>query len=355
MPDISILQPTVLKGVVEKFKAPEKLTLLNLVPQVSHPFPSVTWEVLQGARAIADLNVPNSEANIVPQRGRAQQSASFTYIREKKNFTPTTVLWMRKVAETVGDLAILQNAEAAIAREIEDLSVRADNRAEWLLWQALTGELSYDDPKTGVTFDVDYKYQASHKPTGSSWSSDTASDIVDDIRAWKKLIRRDGLVEPTTVFTSEKNFNRITKAFLAAGASTGIGDETTNLLTDRMREQFIGSGSVVTNFMGLDWHIQEATYDGDGSTYSSTALKYPSEGDLFFDEDSLVMGNFSAGRPIELYNGPTADFEAPRNHTGKFVKTWQEKDPSGRQALLEWGLMPVITRPEQFVYVADLG
>jgi len=33
------------------------------------------------------------------------------------------------------------------------------------------------------------------------------------------------------------------------------------------------------------------------------------------------------------------------------VKTWEEKDPSGRQALLEWALMPVITRPEQFVYV----
>ncbi len=355
MPDISILQPTVLRGVVEKFKAPEKLTMLNLVPKVDHPFPSVQWEVLQGARPIADLNVPNSEANIVPQRGRAQQSASFTYIREKKNFTPTTVLWMRKVAESVGDLAILQNAEKAIAREIEDLSVRADNRAEWLLWQALTGTLSYDDPKTGVLFNVDYKYQASHKPTvGTAWSTATAGSIVDDIRAWKKLIRRDGQVEPTTVYTSEKNFNYITKAFIAAGAASGPGNTVTSLLTDRMREQFIGSGSVVTNFLGLDWHIQESTYDADNSSYASTSLQYPGAEDLFFNENSLIMGNFTAGRPIELYNGPTADFEAPRNYTGKFVKTWEEKDPSGRQALLEWALMPVITRPENFVYVATV-
>jgi len=233
VPDISILQPTVLRGGVEKFKAPEKLTMLNMVPKVSHPFPSVQWEVLQGARAIADLNVPNSEANIVPQRGRAQQSASFAYIREKKNFTPTTVLWMRKVAESTGDLAVLQNAEQHIARELQDLSVRADNRAEWMLWQALSGNLSYDDAKTGVVIDVDYKYQASHKPTvTAAWSGASVDQIVDDIRTWKTLIRRDGMVDPKDVFTSEKTFTYITQAFTAAGADAHYG----GLLTDRMRE-----------------------------------------------------------------------------------------------------------------------
>lgn len=355
MPDISILQPTVLRGVVEKFKAPEKLTMLNLVPKVNHPFPSVQWEVLQGARAIADLNVPNSEANIVPQRGRAQQSATFAYIREKKNFTPTTVLWMRKVAESTGDLAILQNAEQHIRREIEDLSVRADNRAEWMLWQALTGNLVYDDPKTGVIIDVDYQYRATHKPTGTGWSSDTAVDIVDDIRAWKQLVRRDGVVEPTDVYTTEATFTKVTKAFITAGATSGTGNTTTDLLTDRMREQFFGAGSIITGFMGLNWHIQESTYDADGDAYNSSELLYPGDQTLFLPEGALIMGNFRAGNPIELFVGPSADFDAPRNYTGKFVKTWEEKDPSGRQALLEWGLMPVITRPEQFVYVANVG
>lgn len=357
MPDISILQPTVLRGVVEKFKAPEKLTMLGMVPQTSHPFPSVQWEVLQGARAIADLNVPNSEANIVPQRGRAQQSATFAYIREKKNFTPTTLLWMRKVAESTGDLAVLQNAEAHVAREIEDLSQRADNRAEWMLWQALTGNLVYDDPKTGVLIDVDYKFQTSHKPSpAAGWDSATAMQIVDDIRAWKTLIRRDGMVDPTDVFVSEKTMSNITNAFVAAGAASGPQGSTLGpLLSDRMREQFVGAGSVVTGFMGLSWRIQESTYDANGDAYTSTELLYPSAQQSFFPEDSLIMGNFTTGRPIELFIGPTADHNAPRNYTGKFVKTWTEEDPSGRQALLEWALMPVITRPEQFVRVEDVN
>lgn len=39
MPDIPLLNPVVLRGVVEKFDAPESLILLNKVPKSSHPFP----------------------------------------------------------------------------------------------------------------------------------------------------------------------------------------------------------------------------------------------------------------------------------------------------------------------------
>lgn len=348
MPDISILQPTVLRRVVEKFTAPEKMTMLNMVPQSQHPFPSAQWEVVQGSRAIARPNIPNSEANIVPQRGRASQSHTFIYLREKKIFTPTTLLWMRKVAESTGDLAVLQNAEQHVTREIEDLSSRADNFAEWALWQSLTGTLQYDNPETGVIADVDYMIPTAHKPTpGTGWDSAGPTSIVDDIRAWKKLIRRNGMVEPTDAFVTEATLTKIFNSFVTAGSSAG------GLLSDRMKDEYYTTG-VLPGFMKMNWRIQESTYDGADATYSSTSLRYPSEDTPFLAEDALVMGNFSANRPIELMVGPTADLEAPKNYTGKFVKTWQEKDPSGRQALLEWNIMPVITRPEQFVYVADV-
>jgi hypothetical protein len=67
------------------------------------------------------------------------------------------------------------------------------------------------------------------------------------------------------------------------------------------------------------------------------------------------MGNYTDQRPIEMMIGPTADDEAPDNFTGKFAKTWKDKDPSARQYLLEWNLLPVITRPEQMIYVADVS
>lgn len=347
MPDISILRPTVLLGVVEKFKAPEKMTMLSMVPQRSHPFPTAQWEVVQGARAIARPNVPNSEANIVPQRGRASQSSSFMYIREKKVFEPSTLLWMRKLAENVSDLSVLQNVEQKVTEELEDLNRRADNLAEWSLWQALTGELVYTSAENGVIVDVDYMFPASHKATaGTSWGSATAQQIIEDVYAWKTLIRRNGQVEPRDAFATESTIRRIFKAFTTSGASP-------ELLTDRMREEYFRSATI-SGFMGLNWRVQESTYDSTDASYSSTALRYPSQDTPFLAEDAIVLGNFTENRPIQLMVGPTADHDAPRNYTGKYVKTWVEPDPSARQALLEWNIMPIITRPEQFVYVADV-
>ena len=66
MPDISLFQPTVLLGVVEKFTAPESLTMLNRISKTASPFPTATWDVIKGSRTIGRPNVPNSEAHIVP-------------------------------------------------------------------------------------------------------------------------------------------------------------------------------------------------------------------------------------------------------------------------------------------------
>src|SRR5713226_6431987 len=113
MPDISLLEPMVLRGVVEKFTSPENLVLLNSVPRSPWPFPSVTWDVIKGSRMVAKPNVPNSEAHVVPRLGRSQQSAAFVYLREKKVFEPTTLHWLR----TPGQIAAT-NAELAVLREV---------------------------------------------------------------------------------------------------------------------------------------------------------------------------------------------------------------------------------------------
>jgi hypothetical protein len=125
------------------------------------------------------------------------------------------------------------------------------------------------------------------------------------------------------------------EAFAATAASA-------TLLSDRMKDQYYATG-VIEGFMGLTWTICESVYE-DASHVQT----------LFLPDDAVILGNFTEGRPIELMEGPTADDEAPTGFTGKFTKTWKEKDPSARQFLLEYHFLPVITRPEQFVYVADV-
>lgn len=347
MPEISLLQPTVLRGVVERFTAPESLEMLSRVPTTPNPFPTVQWEIVRGSAAIARPNIPNSEAHIVPRLGRSNQSASFVYLREKKVFEPTTLHWLRQAANGIGDLAN-RRAEEAVMREVADLNMRFDNFAELCLWQSLSGHLVLDYPE--VQADVDYKFLPSHKPTfTTSWATATPSQIVEDVRGLKRLIRRDGRVTAQDAYATEKTIAYIFESFATNGAGSTVAGV---ILSDRMKDAYFQTG-VLPGFMGLNWKPQEATYDADGSSYTANPT-IPGEQTPFLADNALIIGNFTDNRPIELYIGPTADDEAPDGYTGKFAKTWKEKDPSARQYLLEWNMLPVITRPEQFVYVADV-
>lgn len=350
IPEITLLQPTVLQGVIERFTAPEKLTMLSRTPSVDHPFPTIQWEVIRGSRAIARPNVPNSAAHIVPRLGRSQGSASFVYLREKKVFLPTTLHWLRQAANGAGDLAN-RRAEEAVLREITDLNTRFDNFAEYMLWRAFTGSLVLDFPDVQAT--VDYNFLASHKPASvtTSWATATPAQIVEDIRGYKRLIRRDGGVEAREAYATEQTISYIFDSFASRGDASanffgGI------LLSDRMKDQYYQTG-VLPGFMGLQWNVQDSVYDAVGASYSENPTR-PSQETPFLADGSLLIGNFEENRPVELYVGPTADDEAPANYTGKFAKTWKEKDPSARQYLLEWNLVPIVTRPEQFVVVNDV-
>lgn len=331
MPDISLLQPTVLRGVVQKLPRAENLILLNSIPRTPWPFPSAMWDVVRGSRMVAKPNVPNSEAHIVPKLGLSRESASFVYLREKKVFEPTTIHWLR----APGQLAAT-NAEAAVLREVNDLNQRFDNFAEWMCWQMMSGGLiTLDFPDVQAV--INYKWPTSHKPTvGTAWSSATVQQFRSDISAWKRLINRDGRVPATTVYLTEPTLDKVMNIFTRDVNSIAI-------LSDRQKDAYFQSGRL-EGVLGLNWETVEHTYDTDAGVQT-----------LFLPDNALVMGNFTENSPIELYEGPSADDEAPDNFTGKFSKTWKEKDPSQRQVLLEWHCLPVLTRPEQFIYVANVG
>lgn len=327
MPDISLLEPLVLRGVIEKLTAPESLILSSRLPRTPWPFPSVTWDVISGSRMVAKPNVPNSEAHIVPRLGVSQQSAAFVYLREKKVFEPTTLHWLR----TPGELAA-RNAEAAVLREVNDLNQRFDNFVEWMCWQALTGTLTLDYEDVQAT--VDYQLPGSHTATvGTSWATATPAQIRNDIFTWKRIISRDARVAARTVFLTEFTLNRVMNAFA----------DQPLILSDRMRDEFFGSGTL-PGFFGLDWVVVESVYDTDSGVRT-----------LFVADDELFLVNLDDNRPMEIFEGPTADFDAPNGHTGKYSKTLKEADPSAQQILLELHTLPVITRPESILHVVDVA
>lgn len=337
MPDISLFQPQVLRGVVEKLTTPQDLVMLNKLPQTAHPFPTVTWDIVTAARNLARPNVPNAEAHVVSRQTRSQQSASFIYLREKKVFEPTTLHWIR----TPGDIAKVE-AEKAVLREISDLNVRFDLFVEYCIWKMFSGTLSVDVPE-GISVNVDYRLPTTHAnaSAGTAWASATPSSIVDDVRTWKRLVERDAGVAATEAYANEATLAKVFDAFAETGVATTFFGGT--LLSDRMKDEYYKTGTL-PGFMGLAWTTVEQTYVPHAGGSQTP----------FVADDRVILGNLSANRPVELMVGPSADDDAPSGYTGKYAKTWKEKDPSQRQYMLEYNFLPVATRPENWVY-ADVS
>jgi hypothetical protein len=376
VPDISLLEPVVLRGVVEKFTTPETLMMLNRIDQTPWPFPSATWDVVKGSRAVAKPNVPNSEAHIISRLGRSQESAAFIYLREKKVFEPTTLHWLR----TPGEIARI-NAERAVLREINDLNQRFDNFAEWSVWQALGGGITYN--YADVQAVVDYKFPASHFVTpATAWVTNTALgyyttggasgnsgaagnaatlgqantrlnatggtltyatpvSIIEDVRSWKRLLQVHGRVPAKEVFATSVTMAGLMEAWVSATQASTVSIPAT-MLSDRMKDEFYSTG-IMTGFMGLTWSTVEQVFESDLGNLT-----------FFVPDGQLYLGNYTDQRPVEMLIGPTADDEAPDGFTGKYSKTWKEKDPSARQYLLEWHLLPIITRPEQMLVATNV-
>jgi hypothetical protein len=357
------------------------LLLLNRLDQTPWPFPSATWDVVKGSRAVAKPNVPNSEAHIISRLGRSQESASFIYLREKKVFEPTTLHWLR----TPGEIARI-NAERAVLREINDLNQRFDNFAEWSAWQALGGAIQYNYGDVQAL--VDYKFPRSHfvtpatpwvtntalgyyttggataagagtnsgqpgQPTtlGQAQTSLTAAggtityatpvSIIEDVRSWKRLLAVHGRVPAKEVFATSVTMAGLMEAWVSATQASTVSIPAT-MMSDRMKDEFYSTG-IMTGFMGLVWTTVEQVFESDLGNLT------------FFVPDGMIyLGNYTDQRPVEVLVGPTADDEAPEGFTGKYAKTWKEKDPSARQYLLEWHMLPIITRPEQMLVATNV-
>lgn len=327
MPDISLLEPEVLLGVVQRLIPDQTLILMNRVQKTPSDAPYFSWEIQRGSRTMATPNVPNSEAHIVPRLGISAQSASLVYLREKKLFKPTTLHWLK----APGSLTARRNAETEVLKEVTDLNNRFDTFWEYCLWQALQGQLTISGPDVNAT--IDYGFASSHKVTAATpWNTATPSQIIANIKAWQMIIRQDGLVQVKEVFARTETLDLIVQAFAASG---------NNLMSDRMKDTYFSTGTL-TGFMGMNWIPVDHTYGlrtTDGS-YNPV---------FFLPIGKLIIGNLTDNRPFELVQGPSADDEAPDNFVGRFAKTWKEKDPSARQYLMEEQGLPVIYRPEQII------
>jgi len=325
MPELAILEQKVLTGIIQQYVAPPENVGRKLFAKKSHPFTVAEWDVLKGSRERSTPTMPNREAIIVKQLGVGRKTASFIYVREKKAFEPSTLRWLR----TPGELA-RANAEAAVRRETGDLNDRLERLVESYAWETINGTITvtYED---GLSITVDMGIDATHKPTAATtWDTIATADIIGNIYAWKKLIRQDTGFDATDIYLPGDVMEYVYK-----------NAAIKSLFSEKHKWQYLQS-SVIEGLLGLNWHV----FDGGYENASGTFVPY-------IATTKIIMMS-KQGTPFVLMEGLSADFDSPENHTGKFSKSWETKDPSARFVLIEYNFIPVLMRPDNVVIATVL-
>jgi hypothetical protein len=320
---MDIFRTEVMVGLVEKFPRPELLGLKIAKPEMI-PGQVAKWDVMKRGRDMAEFNVPGAEANIVSLMGRERKTQTMAYIREKKTLDALTMYWLRRPGEESK-----QYAERAVLDELDDLDKRVSNRIEWMVWQMMTGTMTYNG--NNVQFTVDYGLASTHKPVlanSAKWNLVNDADPINDLRRWKSLIEEDSGVSPDTVYLTSKQMGNLV---------------ANSKVRDLLKATFGGTGGVVSRIkelIMLDLNLELVEYNAgyvpEGGSFTR-----------FIDEDHIIM---TAGDDFcNLQYGASLDHKA-KGKPGKFSKSWEEEDPSARVILIEVYCLPVLKKVENIVY-----
>jgi hypothetical protein len=323
--DLPLLQPVRFAAAVRELTPPQNNYWLNRVPREQTTDQQVAWDTYKGTQKVGKPNVPNSEAHIISVGERSARAASWMYLRTKMGFKPTTTRNLRQIGTRLDQ----RRAEEAVLRDAQQISNQFDNFAEMCFWSVLSGHLhaEFRDNVWKVNFGIPESHQF---VPGVPWDQATPAQIMADLNAWRDTIENDSQTIANDVYATKNTIALIFQSFARVDDGTAAG-----LLTDRMREQYYRTGTF-DDFLGMNWRVVNAKYQMDSGSYAG-----------YVPDGALFIGNYTDNRPLVLMEGPSYDFAAPQNYTGKFAKNWMNDDPSGLWFLVEWSMMPILFTPDQ--------
>ena len=186
--EIDLLAREVLTEMIRDFETPAglRLTQLGLFgTPMNEGVDTVTWDIKTVNRSLGDFEGLDSEATPVKLRTIAQQHATVIRDFKSKKIPGNRLINLR----APGSEAKMRIAEDFIAEELEDLFETIARRTEWLMSQAIQGEIAVN--VDGIPITIDMQIQVSHKPSApTSWES-IGADIINDLKDYKELAEHD--------------------------------------------------------------------------------------------------------------------------------------------------------------------
>lgn len=297
-----------------------------------HDTVSFQIDLWKGSRRLAPVVHPKLAGKVVDREKFRTLEFTPPYLKPKK-VTLADHLLTRQPGEIVytqpGANTPAQRAAKLLGQDMAELDESILRRVEVMAAEALfSGRVTVKGE--GVDTVVDFDLEATHTPTltgADLWTAST-SDIVENLRAWKRLIAKDsGITATDAVLGAEA-----AAAFLKNEHLLKLLN-TYNLSVGAVNPVDMGEGVTYLGRLtavGLDlWTYDEWYLDETDNTEKPVV-----------PEDKVLV--IARSLRATIHYGVIQDLEAGNFAARAFVKSWVEPDPSARFLLVQSAPLPVV-------------
>lgn len=290
---------------------------------------NVDIDIVKGDQRLAPFVAPVVEGKLVEDQGFKTNTYKPPYIKPKFVTKATQFLSERSVGASIyGGDSPAQRAANKLAKEIQDGQNQITRREEWMAAQALTtGTITVVGD--GLDYVIDFGMTASHKVTlltTDRWSETTGTP-VDDIKAWATLIQEDGDANADILIGGASAID----ALVSHASVKDLLDTRRidlGLIDPRQLQKGVTYyGSLKATGINIELYGYTSRYTDDAGD-----MQYyiPTDRVILTSRDADFRRNFAAIQDLEANFVPLPIF----------IKSWEEKDPSGRVVLMQSAPLP---------------
>jgi len=289
----------------------------------------VDIDIVKGDERLAPFVAPVVEGELVEAQGFTTNTYEPPYIKPKFMTAAAQLLTERSPGSAIyGGDTPGQRAAAKLTTEIQNGEKMIHRREEWMAAQGLTtGTITVSGK--GVEQVIDFGMAADHKVTlltTDRWS-DAGSNPIGDIKTWARQISDDG----------DANADVLILGSGAADALLSHADVKSALDTRRIDLGFIDPKQLAK---GVIYHgtIKATGVNIDIYEYNGSYKDAAGDTQRYIATDRVVLTSTQAD--FRRNYAAIQDLEAGLVPLPIFVKSWEEKDPSGRVVLLQAAPLP---------------
>ncbi|WP_297525133.1 major capsid protein [Sulfurovum sp.] len=304
----------------------------------------VDIDIVKGDERLAPFVAPIVEGELVEDQGYKTNTYEPPYIKPKFMTSAAQLLNERNPGTSIyGGESPAQRAALKLTKEIQDGEKMIRRREEWMAAQAITtGTITVSGK--GVERVIDFGMAASHKVTLSGtdlWSDTTNSDPISDIKEWGRLVSDDGDANADVIIGGAGAIDallghpKVKEALDTRRIDLGLIDPK------QLAKGVIYHGTIKDTGVNMDVY----EYNGSYKDESGTRQRYIADGRIVVTSTTAdFRRNYAA----------IQDLDAGLVAMPIFVKSWEEKDPSGRVVLLQSAPLPAPHQIDAIVTAAVL-